>query len=60
MKEQETNPFGYILSCDFFLSPKTQIALSDLHRLQGEDPSHYKAVSLAAKKRDGLDGDGLL
>ena len=29
---------------DFFLSPKTQMALSALHRLQGLAPSHYFTV----------------
>jgi hypothetical protein len=33
-------PFGYTLSCDFFLSPNTQMALSALHRLHGFEPSH--------------------
>jgi len=35
-----TYPFGYTLSCAFFLSPNTQIALSALHLLHGLEPSH--------------------
>jgi hypothetical protein len=41
MAEGATYPLGYTLSCDFFRSPKTQIALSALHLLQGLAPSHY-------------------
>src|SRR5271154_3017226 len=37
-----THPFGYTLSCDFLRSPKTQMALSALHLLQGLDPSHWR------------------
>jgi hypothetical protein len=38
---EKTYPLGYTLSCDFFLSPNTQMALSALHRLQGLAPSHF-------------------
>ena len=39
-KRTATYPLGYTLSCDFLRSPKTQIALSALQRLQGLAPSH--------------------
>lgn len=44
------HPLGYTLSCDFFLSPKTQMALSARHLLHGLAPSHWAGQRLGSEK----------